>query len=128
MNALVILIACLVFVFSLSVWVWTRNQIEQFKLQIQQQTFSEYVADQISALNAGWIGMGDRFLKLEKDMQALSSRLDDLQSQLQSNTPYAHAITLAQKGSSADEIMELCGLGLNEAQLLIMLHQKDQAA
>lgn len=128
MNALVMLISCLLFAASLSLWLWTRKRLQTFSEQIQQQMFSEQVQDQLSAINAGSIGMGGRFLKLEKDMQALAARMDDLQSQVQSKTPYAHAIALAQKGSSAEEIMELCGISLNEAQLLMMMHRSDRAA
>ena len=128
MNALVILIASLLFVASLSLWVWTRKRIDEFESKIHQQIYSEQVSDQISALTAGSIGLGDRFIKLEKDMQMLTGRFDELQSQLQSNTPYAHAITLAQKGSSVDEIMELCDISMNEAQLILMMHQKSKAA
>ena len=128
MNALIILIASLLFTASLSFWFWTRKRIEEFESRIENQLFSEQIIDQISALNAGSIGLGGRFLKLEKDLQALGSRLDDLQSQMQSHTPYAHAIALAQKGSTAEEIVELCDIGLNEAQLLVMMHQSSQAA
>jgi hypothetical protein len=128
MNALVLLIASLLFVSSVALWLWTRKRMQEFSLQIHQQIYSEQVIDQISAINAGSIGMGDRFLKLEREMQMLSARLDDLQAQMHSNTPYAHAITLAQKGSSAEEIMELCGISLNEAELLLMMHRHGQAA
>ena len=128
MNALVILIACLLFVASLSLWLNTRKRLDEFSLQIHQQLYSEQVIDQISAVNASSIGMGGRFIKLEKEMQMLIARMDDLQSQIQSNTPYAHAITLAQKGSSVEEIMELCGISMNEAELLLMMHRHSKAA
>lgn len=128
MNALVILIACLLFVAALALWFNTRKKLDDFSNQIQQQLYSEQVIDQISAVNAGSIGMGGRFLKLEKEMQMLIARIDDLQTQIQSHTPYAHAITLAQKGSSVEEIMELCGISQNEAELLLMMHRNSKAA
>jgi hypothetical protein len=128
MNALVLLIACLLFVASLGLWLWTRKRLEAFSQQIHQQLYAEQVIDQISAVNAGSIGMGGRFLKLEKGLQMLTARVDELQSQIRSNTPYAHAITLAQKGSSVAEIMELCGISQNEAELLLMMHRHNKAA
>jgi hypothetical protein len=128
MNALVLLISCLMLLASLSLFMWTRKRLQAFQQQIQQQMFSDQVKDQIAAINAGSIGMGGRFVKLEKDLHLLATRFDELQSQMQANTPYAHAITLAQKGSSAEEIMELCGIGHNEAQLLLMMHGSNKAA
>ena len=35
---------------------------------------------------------------------------------------------MAQRGNSLKDIIELCGLSVNEAQLLIMLHQKKRVA
>jgi len=128
MNVLVILIATILFVASLSIWVWTRKRLEAFEQQIQKQQKSEHVLDEITALNAGSIGLGGRFLKLEKEFQALAMHLDEIHSQIQSNTPYAHAIHLAQKGSSSKEIVELCEISLNEAELILMMHKTDQAA
>ena len=128
MNALVLLIAVLLFAASLSLWIWTRKRLQEFSLQIHQQVCSEQVFDQISAINAGSIGMGGRFLKLQKEMQMLSARLDDLQSQIHRSTPHAHAVNLAQKGSSAQEIMELCGISLSEAELILMMNRHGRAA
>ncbi len=128
MNALVLLIATLLFAVSLSLWVWTRKRLQEFSLQIHQQVCSEQVIDRISAVNAGTIGMGDRFLKLQREMRMLSSRLDDLQSQIRRSTPHAHAVALAQKGSSAQEIMELCGISLSEAELILMMNRHGKAA
>lgn len=128
MNALVLLLACLMFAGALSIMVWTRKRIEFLEKNLRSSTAPDQVADELTALNAGTIGMGGRFLKLERDLQALSTRLDDIQTQIQSNTPYGHAIVLAQKGISVEEIVELCGISLNEAQLLMMMHQRKQAA
>ncbi|MCW9012398.1 MAG: DUF2802 domain-containing protein [Gammaproteobacteria bacterium] len=127
MNALILLIVLVLFAASLSIWVWTRKRIDAFEKTIHQQVTS-HVEDEIKALNAGSIGLGSRFLKLEKELQMISSRMDELQLQLQSNTPYAQAIQLAQKGSSVDEITELCGISQTEAQLLIMMHQHNTKA
>jgi Protein of unknown function (DUF2802) len=128
MNALVLLIASILFIASLSILVWTRKHIQAIEQKINTQQVSEHVIDEITALNIGSIGLGGRFLKLEKELQALGTRLDEVHSQMQTNTPYGHAINLAQKGSNAEDIMELCHISRNEAELLIMMHRKDQAA
>ncbi len=128
MNVLVLLISTILFAASLSIWMWTRKRLEIFEQQIQQQQKPEQVFDEITALNAGSIGLGGRVLKLEKELQLLAAHLDEIHSQVQSNTPYAHAINLAQKGSTPEDIMELCDISRNEAELLLMMHRKNQAA
>ena len=35
---------------------------------------------------------------------------------------------MAQRGSSLEDLFEVCGLSVNEAQLLLMLHQKKRVA
>lgn len=127
MNALVILLSCLLFVASLAVLFWARRKLLDIELRLQNQYPQQFV-DEITALNAGSIGLGGRFLKLEKDLQALTTQFDELRSQTQRNTPYAQAIQLAQKGNDAAVIMELCGISDNEAQLIVMMHAKRQAA
>ncbi|MDH5471822.1 MAG: DUF2802 domain-containing protein [Gammaproteobacteria bacterium] len=128
MNALVILISCLLFTASLAIWVWTRNKIMAFEQQVQKQVNSNHLFDEITALNVGSIGLGGRFLKLEKDLHTLSERIDKMQMQIQAQSPYAQAIHLAQRGGSIEEIVELCGISYNEASLLIMMHKQDKAA
>jgi hypothetical protein len=127
MNALVILLSCLLFIASLAVLFWARRKLLDIELRLQNQYPQQFV-DEITALNAGSIGLGGRFLKLEKDLQTLATQLDELRSQTQRNTPYAQAIQLAQKGNDAAVIMELCGISDNEAQLIVMMHAKRQAA
>ena len=128
MNALVLLIASILFIASLSILVWTRKHIKAIEQEINSQQVSKHVTDEITALNIGSIGLGGRFLKLEKELQALGTRLDQVHSQMQTYTPYGHAINLAQKGSTSEDIMELCHISRNEAELLIMMHRKNKAA
>jgi len=128
MHVLILLIAAILFVATLSMLIWTRKHIQAIEDKIQTQHASSHVVDEITALNLGSIGLGGRFLKLEKELQTLGTHVDEVHSQIQSNTPYAHAINLAQKGSTAEDIMELCHISRNEAELLIMMHRKNQAA
>ena len=61
-------------------------------------------------------------------MHQLAARVDDMSSEVQSNSPYSYAISLAQKGDTAENIAELCHISQTEAQLLVMMHQEKHAA
>lgn len=128
MSAMVLMISWALFLGALLTWIWTRKRIESFQKLLSERSDSGQFVDELSALNAGSIGMGDRFLKLEQDLQSCARRIDELQSQIHNNSPYAQAILMAQRGNSLKDIIELCGLSVNEAQLLIMLHQKKRVA
>lgn len=127
MNALVMLLSCLLFVASFAVLFWTRRHLLEMEQRLQNQYPQQFV-DEITALNAGTVGLGGRFLKLEKELQNMTQQLDELRAQAQRNTPYSQAIHLAQKGNDVTSIMELCGISYNEAQLIVMMHTKRQAA
>lgn len=127
MNALVLLLSSLLFLSSFACFVWTRKQIQSFK-HSQFNNKSTLVNSELTAINAGSIGLGERFIKLEKQMHDLATRLDEMSNQVQSSSPYAYAIELAQKGYTADSITELCHISQTEAQLLVMMHQQNKAA
>ena len=128
MNALVLLIVTILFVVSLLILAWTHKRLQAIDSQIQTQKPTDYISAELTALNKGFIGLGERLLALEKSVQVLSGRTDDMSLQLQNHTPYAHAISLAQQGSSPEDIMELCQISRNEAELLLTIHKNDKAA
>jgi len=128
MNALVILLSSLLFLMSLALFIWTRKQFQTIQQDILKKLHSNQVSSELTALNAGSIGLGERFIKLEKEMHILAARIDEMSSEVQSNSPYSYAISLAQKGDSAENIAELCHISQTEAQLLVMMHQQSKAA
>ena len=127
MNALVILIASLLALISFALWVNTKQQLNSLKQQFQQPNNSLF-NNQLSALNAGAIGLGKRYVAMQKEIKALTARIDDLQLQVQTQTPYAQAIQLIQHGHTEKDLVDLCNISFNEAQLLMKLHQQDKAA
>ncbi|MFW2373081.1 MAG: DUF2802 domain-containing protein [Gammaproteobacteria bacterium] len=128
MSVMVLMMLWLLFLAALSLWIWTRKRIQSFQQLLTERSGSGQLSDELSALNAGSIGMGGRFLKLERELQSCARRIDELQSQIHNNSPYAQAIAMAQRGSSLKDLIEVCGLSVNEAQLLLMLHQKKRVA
>ena len=113
---------------SLALFIWTRKQFQTIQQDILKKLHSNQVSSELTALNAGSIGLGERFIKLEKEMHILAARIDEMSSEVQSNSPYSYAISLAQKGDSAENIAELCHISQTEAQLLVMMHQQSKAA
>ena len=127
MNALVILLSSLMFLMSLAFFIYTKKQLASFQQSIQSTLLDSQVNGEITALNAGSIGLGERFIKLEKQMQQMAAKIDEVSSEVNSSSPYAYAIELAQRATPAETIAELCHLSLSEAQLLVMMHQQKAA-
>jgi len=127
MNALVILLSSLMFLMSLALFVYTKKQLTSLQQSIQFKIHTNQVNSELTALNAGSFGLGERFIKLEKQMQQMAARIDEVSSEMSNNSPYAYAIELALKATPAENIAELCHISLTEAQLLVMMHQQQAA-
>ena len=79
------------------------------------------------ALVSAAIGVGERVHRIEKSLKEVSHRQ---QEQIDQTDPgaqaYQQAIKMAQKGASAEELIEICGLTRGEADLIAMLHRMDR--
>jgi|SRR5690625_1178893 len=76
-------------------------------------------------LSLGAQGQSRRLLELEQDQARLRARLDALASSGDgSGSAFSQAIRMARKGSTAREIMEICGLGEIEADLVVLMHKE----
>lgn len=78
------------------------------------------------------VQVGERVNRMEKGMNGLQQRQKELgllQDKIASNEPheisFEQAIKLARKGSSVDEIMEICDISRGEAELISMMHRLD---
>lgn len=85
----------------------------------------------IRALTTSSLGVGGRIKKLEQHQRQLAEKqeeFDHLDHTEQGTQPYDHAIHLARQGAEADEIIDLCGVSRNEAELIQMMHRYEKAS
>lgn len=66
-----------------------------------------------------------RLRALERRMRTLMERQDRAEMRAPSTERFKHAIALAQRGATTDELMSTCGLAQGEAELLYLLHRSD---
>jgi hypothetical protein len=76
--------------------------------------------------------MGEKVNRMEGELKALQQRQQELgvrQDKMAQSEPhdasFEQAIKLARKGSSVEEIMEICNLSRGEAELIAMMHRLD---
>jgi hypothetical protein len=88
----------------------------------------------LRALCNAAVQVGERANKLELSMKLLQQRQKELgvrQEQMGLAEPearsYDQAIKLAQKGTSLEEIMDICDLSRGEAELIVMMHRLERA-
>ena len=80
----------------------------------------------MQAICRGAKGMGDTVAKLEQTLRQLAERQDSLDSREPNSQIYNHAITLAHRGASIEQLIASCGLARNEAELVHLLHRQGQ--
>lgn len=66
--------------------------------------------------------------QLERQMQHLSGRQNQLELRDPITQTYEPAIRLVRKGADVEELVSTCGLARGEAELIMMLHRNATAA
>lgn len=86
---------------------------------------------ELAELRSGVIGVGQRVLELEAQLQSQQSLLTEQAEQLQTvqliepeSKIYSRAMKMVQLGADLEEIMRECELPRAEAELLLTLHQQ----
>lgn len=110
-------------------WQQQLQQLEQqldFKAQQLQQ-----IRHELEELRAGVIGVGQRVLQLDANINTVNQQLQalaDKQQALELTDPeskiYSRAMKMVQLGADLDEIIRECELPRAEAELLYNLHQE----
>lgn len=85
------------------------------------------VAEYIRGVSAGAVGQGQHVARLEQDLARVRDRMERVASSDSGGTAFNHAIRMAQRGASSEELMEACGLSQMEADLVVLLHRNQQA-
>ena len=101
------------------------------QLQQLQQTQTSLQTDLRALCNAA-VQMGERVNRNENELKAqqqrqqeLGVRQDNFVQNESQDVSFDQAIKLARKGSSVEELMEICSLSRGEAELIAMMHRLD---
>lgn len=79
----------------------------------------------VNAVCAGFAGLSSTIARVEQQLRRLAERQEQLEMRDPSTHSHEHAIKLARSGASIEELVEICGLVRDEADLLICLHGCD---
>ena len=77
----------------------------------------------LSALCSAEVATDQRQVDVDRRLRQLSAQQEQLLLRDPELGPYHHAMRLAVKGSTPEELMETCGLTRGEADLLLSLHR-----
>lgn len=89
----------------------------------QRNAELQSLQNDLRALCAGAVGVGEHVERIEQQVRRLTERQDQLDLRDPATQSYRHAIKLAQKGASVEELMSASGLVRGEAELLMRLYR-----
>ena len=81
------------------------------------------LAGELRQLRKSLVDPVNRLYEAEQRSRRLTERLEQLELREKSNRQYGQAAKLINKGSSVEEIMEICGLNRGEAELIKVMNE-----
>lgn len=124
-------VAGLAFIFAVVAWCKERQlrasyetkfaAIETVLKNSRQQ--NESLSKQLNELRAGTMGMSQKMMELNRQLEVVSDRQIDLSMQDADGRLYSRASKMAELGADLHELMRECDLPKAEAELLMRLQQ-----
>lgn len=84
--------------------------------------------NQLAILSAGAVGSDERIIRFEQTLSKLKEHQNIMDIGLSSQPSYDHAIRLAKKGVSVNQLIDNCNLSDEEAHLIDRIHGGKQHA
>jgi len=119
---LLVAVVCAVALLGVPLFIFMRGSRTQ-RIIDEQLAVIRRMQNDIHALCAGAVNIGDHMESLENKIRRVAERQEQLEARDPMQQAYAHAIRLAQKGAEIDDLIENCGLAKGEAELLLRLHR-----
>jgi L-asparaginase II len=99
-----------------------------YKLNQHQTAKIASLQNQLAVLSAGAVGTDKRIIRFEKTLHQLKEQQHTLDIGMNTQQGYDHAIRLARKGASINQLIDNCNLSDEEAHLISRLHNSDHQA
>ena len=128
MNALLVITSLILLFAMINLHLWHRRKhtaLNQSASHISANSAGIFLTE-LDAMRAGTIGLGERLVKMERKMNALIQRIDQLELDAGGQNSYAQAIKLVKQGINKKDLMNTCELSEVEAGLLMMMHKEKE--
>ncbi|TVP87731.1 MAG: DUF2802 domain-containing protein [Thioalkalivibrio sp.] len=116
-------LAALIVAGAFGLALWSAMEVRRLqRRQMIQESALMSLKGALSAVCSDELAVDQRQAELERRMRQLAEQQEQLLSRDAEQGPYRHAVRLAAKGASREEIMKSCGVSRGEADLLRSLH------
>lgn len=92
----------------------------------RHQALINVLRNEIQAMTNSSIGMGRRLIGVEQKLNLTADKQLELENRDPSALAYNQATRLMEMGADVDELVQNCGIGRPEAELMALLHKELQ--
>ena len=101
-----------------------QNRKQLMAVQAQLNSTADSLRDDLSAVNSGAIGVGQRLIAAEQRLNKLLTDQKQWHSLDTDAQPFRHAVNLVERGAEPKQLAEQFGLTESEAQLMALMKSR----
>lgn len=90
----------------------------------QHQALINVLRNEIQAMTNSSIGMGRRLIEVEQKLNLTADKQMELENRDPGVLAYNQAARLMEMGADVDDLVQNCGIGRPEAELMALLHKE----
>ena len=94
------------------------------KQERKHQALINVLRNEIHAMTNSSIGMGKRLIEVEQKLNLTADKQLELENRDPGVLAYNQAAKLMEMGADVDDLVQSCGLGRPEAELMALLHKE----
>lgn len=94
------------------------------KHERRQQALINVLRNEIQAMTNSSIGMGRRLIEVEQKLNLTADKQLELENRDPGALAYNQATKLMEMGADVDDLVQSCGIGRPEAELMALLHKE----
>tara|TARA_B100000446_G_C10449551_1_gene304703 strand:+ start:219 stop:668 length:450 start_codon:yes stop_codon:yes gene_type:complete len=98
-------------------------------ITLSERTMNDLVdnlSEEVQAMSKSSIGVGRKLLELERNVESLESKIEEMQKNDPAKVSYSEASRLVELGAGIEDLMNTCGISRPEAELVKALTENKQ--
>jgi len=98
--------------------------IKQKRAQKASLLLADSLRKEIQLMSSTTIGMGKRIVDMESKLELSLEKQFELEQRDPDEVVYSQAARLVEMGANVDDLVQSCGIGRPEAELMALMHKE----
>jgi len=120
LGLLIILLAVLILMSLFIIYLY----VKQKRAQKASVLLADSLRKEIQLMSSTTIGMGKRIVDMESKLELSLEKQFELEQRDPDEVVYSQAARLVEMGANVDDLVQSCGIGRPEAELMALMHKE----